>query len=126
VINQIDVLSNTWPEGRPALDSIKEKLGNNFKFHAGLSGKADLVLYVRIPWNVLLKQCVKEVPEFKENTEARRELKQSLLAMEKTLDSTVTKLEEKLKVLVVDGTDLDSPQEIETNAHLIKIAIRGN
>lgn len=123
--HNVSLICNTWPEGAPVFAELQRLLGENFKLHKGLVEGVDLIVYVRIPWNQLLKQCLKATPEFKGNDVARKELKQMLSATERSLDLTVSELENKERVLILDEDYFRSEGTIEISAELIRRSIRG-
>lgn len=120
---KVHLVCNTWPEGASALESLEKHLGSNFEITKGL-GQGDLLVYVRVPWNKLLKQCVRQVPEFKQDDQQRRELKQSLSGIERALDKRIEQLEDEWNVLILDDAYFENEVAIQVSAELIKQSVR--
>lgn len=117
-------LHHIWPEGEDCLPKLKDALGKNFK-QVTKTDEADLIVYIRIPWNKLLKQAVKVEPEFKRDDYQRRLLKEQLSYGEITLDNLIESIEEEREVLILDSVFFESDVAIQEAAELIKIKVRG-
>lgn len=120
----VSIVCNTWPEGVDFKEKLEAALGYNFELTEGIEApETALIVYVRVPWNMLLKQCIRNVPEFKKDDKARKELKQSLSGMERALDRAIEKLEDTHPVLVL--TEEDVTDSVAVCAELIKRNTRG-
>jgi hypothetical protein len=121
-VTRIGFAFHIWPEGETLLPKLKEALGANFET---VSTAADLLVYIRIPWNTLLKQSVNKEPEFKQDAEQRALLKQVLSENERLLDKMIDEAEEEHNVLVLDSVFFESDAAILEAAELIKLKARG-
>lgn len=117
---RISVIANDWPDGKEFIEASKKELGDNFVIVPELDLKADLIVYMRIPWNLLFKSMVKKFPEFKQDDALRKRLRKFLSGTERGLDKLIESIEDKYPVLVLDDS-IDTPFLF---SDLIKFTIR--
>lgn len=105
---RIQLFGNTNPNYEIFLNEVNEHL----EAHGIELVDYDTALppvYLHLPWNRLLKLMVREYPEFKSDSKARKALKQQLWQHEQTLERFVEENEEAADILTISVNEFELP-----------------